>query len=64
MLKIFVVLLLMATLVSLFSGLYFLSHKKDGEDASGRENVAKALTARISLSILVFALVVIALMYR
>lgn len=55
MIKFFVLLLLAAILVSLFSGLFFLNRDQEG---SGR--MARALTVRITLSVLLFLLLLIA----
>lgn len=55
LLKIFIVLLLLAILASLFSGLLFAN--RDG--GHGRRTV-KALTVRVALSLLLFALIVLA----
>ncbi len=56
MLKIVIVLLLLAVVVSLFSGLFFLI--RDG----GKTNrVVNSLALRVSLSILLLAIILIAL---
>ncbi|HTZ00588.1 MAG TPA: twin transmembrane helix small protein [Rhodocyclaceae bacterium] len=52
--KILVVVLLLAVLASLFSGLFFLLRDRNG----GRRTV-QALTLRIALSLLLFALLMI-----
>lgn len=49
--KIVVILLLLAVIGSLFSGLYFV-----GKDKGGSTRAVKALTLRIALSVGVFAL--------
>lgn len=49
--KILVVLLLLAIVASLFSGLYFV-----GKDKGGTDRAVKALTLRIVLSVGVFSL--------
>ena len=53
--KILVVLLLLAIVGSLFSGLYFI-----GADKSGSDRAVKALTVRIVLSLGVFSLLMAA----
>ncbi|MEQ1802418.1 MAG: twin transmembrane helix small protein [Gammaproteobacteria bacterium] len=55
MIKVLVLVLLAAIVVSLFSGLFFLNRDKDG---SGR--MARALTVRITLSVLLFLLLLLA----
>jgi len=60
--KIIVVLLLIAILTSLFSGLYFLMRgKQAGADPT---LVAKALTMRISLSVGLFIILLISLSFN
>ena len=49
--KILVIVLLLATVASLFSGLYFV-----GKDKGGTDRAVKALTLRIVLSLAVFSL--------
>ena len=51
--KITVLLLLLAVVASLFSGLYFV-----GVDRSGTHRAVVALTVRIGLSLLVFGLLI------
>jgi len=53
--KLVVLVLLFAILLSLGSGLYFLVKDKDGE-----RRVMRALTVRISLSVLLFVLLLVA----
>ena len=53
--KILVVLLLLAVVASLFSGLYFV-----GKDRGGTDRAVKALTVRIVLSLGVFSLLMAA----
>jgi len=55
MIKILVIVLLLAILVSLFSGLFFLNRDQGG---SGR--MARALTVRITLSVLLFLILLVA----
>lgn len=55
LIKVIVVLVLIAILGSLFSALFFLS-----KDKTGSERTVKALTVRISLSIILFILLLIA----
>ena len=55
MIKFFVLLLLAAILVSLFSGLFFLNR-----DQEGSNRMVRALTIRITLSVLLFLLLLIA----
>jgi hypothetical protein len=52
--KILVVLLLMVVVASLFSGLFFLLR-----DGKGGRRTVRALTLRIALSLLLFALLMI-----
>lgn len=54
MVKLLVLVLLAAILVSLFSGLYFLSR-----DEGGSRRLLPALTLRIALSVLLFLLLLI-----
>ena len=49
--KIIVLLLLLAIVASLFSGLYFV-----GKDKGGSDRAVTALTVRIALSLVVFSL--------
>ena len=51
--RIVILLLLAAVLVSLFSGLYFVYKDKDGSNRA-----VKALTVRIALSVLVFVILI------
>lgn len=53
--KIFIVLLLLAVLASLFSGLFFL-HQDRGQGA----RTVRALTTRIALSLVLFGLLLLA----
>ena len=53
--KILVVILLLAVVASLFSGLFFLVR-----DGKGGRRTLRALTLRIALSLLLFALLMIA----
>ena len=53
--KILVVLLLLAIVASLFSGLYFV-----GKDKGGTDRAVRALTVRIVLSLGVFSLLMAA----
>lgn len=53
--KIFIVLLLLAVLVSLFSGLFFL-HQDRGQGA----RTVRALTTRVALSLVLFGLLLLA----
>jgi hypothetical protein len=53
--KILVVLLLLAIVASLFSGLYFV-----GKDKGGSDRAVKALTVRIVLSLGVFSILMAA----
>jgi len=55
MIKVLVVLLLLAILVSLFSGLFFLNR-----DQGNSRRTLNALTWRISLSVLLFLLLFVA----
>ena len=55
MIKVLVLTLLAATLVSLFSGLYFLNR-----DQGDSRRMLRALTVRISLSVLLFVVLLIA----
>lgn len=55
MIKFLVLILLAAILVSLFSGLFFLNRDQGG---SGR--MARALTVRITLSVLLFVVLLVA----
>lgn len=55
MIKFLVLLLLAGILVSLFSGLFFLNR-----DQSGSGRMARALTIRIALSVLLFLILLIA----
>ena len=55
MIKFLVLVLLAAIVVSLFSGLFFLNRDQGG---SGR--MARALTVRITLSVLLFILLLVA----
>lgn len=55
MIKFLILALLAAIIVSLFSGLFFLNQDKDG---SGR--MVRALTVRITLSVLLFLVLLIA----
>jgi hypothetical protein len=57
MFKILIITLLVAILVSLFSGAFFLT-----KDASGKQRVATALTIRIVLSISLLVLIVVGAM--
>lgn len=52
MLKAAIVLLLIATMISLFSGLFFLV-----KDDSGSTRVVKALTVRVSLAVITVVLI-------
>lgn len=54
MVKLLVLVLLAAILVSLFSGLFFL-----GRDEGGSRRLLPALTVRIALSVLLFLLLLI-----
>jgi hypothetical protein len=56
MLKLVIVLMLIAVLVSLFSGLFFLYRDRSGD------RLVRALTVRIALSIAIF--IVLLLSYR
>ena len=55
MLKIIIVVLLVAIVASLFSGLFFLNRDQGG---SGR--MARALTVRIGLSVMLFIILLVA----
>jgi Na+/H+-translocating membrane pyrophosphatase len=54
LIKIFIILILLAIIVSLFSGLFFMFRKKQVSDT----RMVKALTVRIGLSVALFALVI------
>ncbi|MFV8572217.1 twin transmembrane helix small protein [Marinobacter sp. SBS5] len=56
MLKIAIVLLLIAVIVSLFSGLFFLIH-----DGGKSRRVVNSLAIRVALSVILLALLLIAL---
>ena len=56
MLKIAIVILLFAVIVSLFSGLFFLIH-----DGGKTRRVVNTLAVRVALSVLLIALLLIAL---
>ncbi|WP_372965881.1 twin transmembrane helix small protein [Marinobacter sp.] len=56
MLKIAIVILLLAVIVSLFSGLFFLIH-----DGGKTRRVVNSLAIRVALSVCLLALVLIAL---
>jgi len=56
MLKIAIVILLLAVIVSLFSGLFFLIH-----DGGKTRRVVNTLAVRVALSVLLIALLLIAL---
>lgn len=53
--KIIIIILLLAVLASLFSGLFFMNR-----DGGRGPRTAKALTVRVALSLLVFAFIVFA----
>lgn len=55
LIKILIVLILLAVLVSLFSGLFFL-HQDRGQGA----RTVRALTTRVALSLVLFGLLVLA----
>ncbi len=55
MLKILVLVLLAAIVVSLFSGLFFLNR-----DQGGSNRMVRALTVRVTLSVLLFLILLIA----
>lgn len=59
MLKLLVVLLFIAILGSLFSGLFYLHRDRNHDNYTGLRTV-KALTLRIGLSIALFALLLLA----
>lgn len=54
LIKTFIILVLLAIVVSLFSGLFFLL-----KDKGNSERTVKALTVRIALSVSLFALIMI-----
>lgn len=54
LIKIFIILLLIAIIISLFSGLFFMFRKKNVDDT----RMVKALTVRIGLSVALFAFVI------
>lgn len=58
LLKLFIIIILLAIIGSLFSALYFMMKKKD----SGDDRVVRALTVRIGLSVTLF-IVLISLMF-
>jgi hypothetical protein len=55
LLKLIIILLLLAILASLFSGLFFANR-----DAGHGRRTVKALTVRVALSLLLFSLIVLA----
>ncbi|MDH5633406.1 MAG: twin transmembrane helix small protein [Gammaproteobacteria bacterium] len=55
MIKLLVILLLMAIIASLFSGLFYMFRKKDQVD----DRMVKALTIRVGLSVTLFALLML-----
>lgn len=55
MIKILVIVLLAAIVVSLFSGLFFLNR-----DQGGSDRMVRALTVRITLSVLLFLVLLVA----
>ncbi|RQW79119.1 MAG: twin transmembrane helix small protein [Methylococcus sp.] len=55
MIKILVIALLAAIVVSLFSGLFFLNR-----DQGGSDRMVRALTVRITLSVLLFLVLLVA----
>ncbi|MBE9516227.1 MAG: twin transmembrane helix small protein [Proteobacteria bacterium] len=54
LIKLFIIFMLLAIIVSLFSGLFFMFRKKESND----DRMVKALTVRIGLSVGLFALLI------